>query len=94
MVMFPEDDMFLWKTQAIDTPSRMDAECRIEIIQGGHWSMLDHPDDVNEADAGLVRALKASTCPSRCERGLICHWQGCWLAVALAPDCRGDPGCR
>ena len=22
MVMFPEDDMFLWKTQAIDTPSR------------------------------------------------------------------------
>jgi pimeloyl-ACP methyl ester carboxylesterase len=47
MVMFPEDDMFLWKTQAVDTPSRMDAECRIEIIQGGHWSMLDHPDDVN-----------------------------------------------
>ena len=48
MVIFPEDDMFLWKTQAIDTPSRMDAECRIEIIQGGHWSMLDHPDDVNK----------------------------------------------
>jgi pimeloyl-ACP methyl ester carboxylesterase len=48
MVMFPEDDMFLWKTQAVDTPSRMDAECRIEIIQGGHWSMLDHPDDVNK----------------------------------------------
>jgi pimeloyl-ACP methyl ester carboxylesterase len=47
MVMFPEDDMFLWKTQAIDTPSRIEAECRIEIIQGGHWSMLDHPDDVN-----------------------------------------------
>jgi pimeloyl-ACP methyl ester carboxylesterase len=48
MVMFPEDDMFLWKTQAIDTPNLMDAECRIEIIQGGHWSMLDHPDDVNK----------------------------------------------
>jgi pimeloyl-ACP methyl ester carboxylesterase len=48
MVIFPEDDMFLWKTQAIDTPRYMDAECRIEIIQGGHWSMLDHPDDVNK----------------------------------------------
>jgi pimeloyl-ACP methyl ester carboxylesterase len=48
MVIFPEDDMFLWKTQAIDTPRRMDAECRVEIIQGGHWSMLDHPDDVNK----------------------------------------------
>jgi pimeloyl-ACP methyl ester carboxylesterase len=47
MVIYPEDDMFLWKTQAKDTPSRVDAECRIEIIQGGHWSMLDHPDDVN-----------------------------------------------
>lgn len=48
MVMFPEDDMFLWKQQAIDTPQKMDAECRIEIIQGGHWGMLDHPDDVNK----------------------------------------------
>ncbi len=47
MVMFPEDDMFLWKTQAIETPRLMDAECRVEVIQGGHWSMLDHPDDVN-----------------------------------------------
>jgi pimeloyl-ACP methyl ester carboxylesterase len=63
MVMFPEDDMFLWKTQAIDTPSLMDAECRIEIIQGGHWSMLDHPDDVNklmlewfESEASTARA--------------------------------------
>ena len=47
MVIYPEQDMFLWPTQAIDTPSRVDAECRIEFIQGGHWSMLDHPDDVN-----------------------------------------------
>jgi pimeloyl-ACP methyl ester carboxylesterase len=47
MVIYPEQDMFLWPTQAIDTPSRVDAECRIEMIQGGHWSMLDHPDDVN-----------------------------------------------
>lgn len=47
MVMFPEDDIFLWKTQAVDTPRYMDAECRVEIIQGGHWAMLDHPDDVN-----------------------------------------------
>jgi pimeloyl-ACP methyl ester carboxylesterase len=41
----------------------MDAECRIEIIQGGHWSMLDHPDDVNklmlewfESEASTARA--------------------------------------
>jgi hypothetical protein len=41
----------------------MDAECRIEIIQGGHWAMLDHPDDVNklmlewfEAPASTARA--------------------------------------
>jgi pimeloyl-ACP methyl ester carboxylesterase len=47
MVIYPEQDMFLWPTQAIDTPSRVDAECRVEFIQGGHWSMLDHPDDVN-----------------------------------------------
>ena len=48
MVIFPEQDMFLWKEQAIETPKYMDAECRIEIIQGGHWGMLDHPDDVNK----------------------------------------------
>jgi pimeloyl-ACP methyl ester carboxylesterase len=48
MVIFPEDDMFLWKRQAIETPRYCDAECRVEIIQGGHWSMLDHPDDVNK----------------------------------------------
>ena len=48
MVIYPEHDMFLWKTQAIETPTMMDAECRIEIIQGGHWCMLDHPDDVNK----------------------------------------------
>lgn len=48
MVMFPEQDMFLWKDQAIETPKYMDAECRVEIIQGGHWGMLDHPDDVNK----------------------------------------------
>ena len=47
MVIYPEQDMFLWPTQAIDTPRHVDAECRIEFIQGGHWSMLDHPDDVN-----------------------------------------------
>ena len=47
MVIYPEQDMFLWPTQAIDTPKHVDAECRIEFIQGGHWSMLDHPDDVN-----------------------------------------------
>ena len=47
MVIYPEQDMFLWPTQAIDTPRWVDAECRIEMIQGGHWSMLDHPDDVN-----------------------------------------------
>ena len=47
MVIYPEQDMFLWPTQAIDTPSRVDAECRVEMIPGGHWSMLDHPDDVN-----------------------------------------------
>ena len=48
MVIFPEQDMFLWKEQAIETPKYMDAECRIEITQGGHWGMLDHPDDVNK----------------------------------------------
>ncbi|MFE3644810.1 alpha/beta fold hydrolase [Streptomyces sp. NPDC059169] len=48
MVIFPEDDAFLWKTQAIDTPRYMDAECRVETVQGGHWVMLDHPDDVNK----------------------------------------------
>jgi len=47
MVIYPEQDMFLWPTQAIDTPGWVDAECRVEFIQGGHWSMLDHPDDVN-----------------------------------------------
>ena len=63
MVMFPEDDMFLWKNQAIETPRMMDAECRIEVIQGGHWGMLDHPDDVNklmlewfESEASTARA--------------------------------------
>lgn len=48
MVIYPEQDMFLWKEQAIETPKFMDAECRIEITQGGHWGMLDHPDDVNK----------------------------------------------
>ena len=48
MVIFPEQDMFLWKEQAIETPKYMDAECRVEITQGGHWGMLDHPDDVNK----------------------------------------------
>ena len=48
MVIFPEQDMFLWREQATETPKYMDAECRIEIIQGGHWGMLDHPDDVNK----------------------------------------------
>jgi len=28
-------------------PEFSNAECRVEIIQGGHWGMLDHPDDVN-----------------------------------------------
>lgn len=47
MVVYPEQDMFLWKEQAIETPKYMDAECRIELMQGGHWAMLDHPDDFN-----------------------------------------------
>ena len=69
MVIYPEQDMFLWPTQAIDTPSRVDAECRIEFIQGGHWSMLDHPDDVNVADAGLVRLRKLQRA-SKCQRSM------------------------
>lgn len=47
MVVFPEQDMFLWKEQAVETPKYMDVECRVEMMQGSHWAMLDHPDDFN-----------------------------------------------
>jgi pimeloyl-ACP methyl ester carboxylesterase len=57
--VLPGQDMFLWKEQAIETSKYMDAECRVEVTQGGHWAMLDYPDDVN-------RLIGVSLCRDRC----------------------------
>lgn len=47
MVIYPQQDMFLWEEQAVETPKYMDAECQVEKIQGSHWAMLDHPEEFN-----------------------------------------------
>jgi pimeloyl-ACP methyl ester carboxylesterase len=47
MVIYPEQDMFLWEEQAVETPKYVDADCRTEKMQGSHWAMLDHPEEFN-----------------------------------------------
>ena len=55
MVMFPEDDMFLWKTQAIDTPSLYGRRVPHRDHPGRPLVDAGSPGRRQQADAGVVR---------------------------------------
>lgn len=65
-VLIPTRDAFITPACAGDSPRRWVPDLRVEVIEGGHWTLLSHPERVSDPVTTFVDELTGERRPAEC----------------------------